>query len=304
MNPKQYLASRDKTLGTLIKKQNIKYIIEFLREFYTNSKGFIREILSKPTHYIMHVTVIGLSLFVSISTVYGYSSFDNRSSVVPQLERVSSKAVNSTVNPKTIAQVAEITNAPIEVKEDILENNLPSLTSSLSFSESNSIEKPITFSTQEREREKIINYTVADGDTLWTVAKKFDITTNTIKWANSLADENSIKPGQNLQILPISGTLHKVAPGDDLNKIATKYNASVPQIVEENGLLDETLKDGQVLIIPGGKVWEAPKPEPKPSPQTTTSRYASKNSKPSSRGGKTVGFGGGGNKFPYGYCTY
>jgi len=216
-----------------LKRKNLKYFKESLKIFYTNSKGFVREILSKPTHYIMHVTVIGLSFFVSISTVYGSSIIDTNSSVVPELEKVSNKVVNLKVNPKTLATVAEMTDAPVEIKEDVLKNELPSLTSSFSFAENNSVEKPVSFSTQEKTREKVMPYTVADGDTLWSVAKKFDVTTNTIKWTNNLPDENSIKPGQTLQILPISGTLHKVAPSDDLNKVAAKYSASVPQIIEE-----------------------------------------------------------------------
>lgn len=301
-DPSSNLLQKQKTkishLISKIKKQNIK---ETLKVFYTNSKGFVREVLSKPTHYIMHVTVIGLSFFVSISTVYGSGSLDVNSSIVPELEKVSNKTVNSTVNPKTLATVAEITDAPVEIKEDVLRNNLPSLTSSFSFAGSNTIEKSVSFSVQEKGRDKVINYAVADGDTLWSVAKNFDITTNTIKWANNLPDENSIKPGQIIQILPISGTLHKVAGADDLVKVAVKYNASVSQIVEENGLLDETLKEGQILIIPGGSVWEPPKIQPKPQPQAPQ-RLASKNTQKFSSG-KTVGYGRGGNKFAAGYCT-
>ena len=250
----------------------------------------------------MHVTVIGLSFFVSISTVYGNSIIDTNSSVVPGLEKVSNKVVNLKVNPKTLATVAEMTDAPVEIKEDVLKNELPSLTSSFSFAENNSVEKPVSFSTQEKTREKVMPYTVADGDTLWSVAKKFDVTTNTIKWTNNLPDENSIKPGQTLQILPISGTLHKVAPSDDLNKVAAKYSASVPQIIEENGLIDENLQEGQILIIPGGSVWEPPKPEPKPQPQAPQ-RYASNNNSKSKSSGRSVTWGGSGNKFPGGYCT-
>jgi len=198
----------------------------------------------------MHATVIGLSFFVSISTVYGDSV--NYASIIPQSDKTSSKIVNKKVNPKTIAAIAEITNSPIDVKEDVLEGNVKSLTSSLALSEDGSIDKSINVATPEQECQKVIDYTVEEGDTLWSIAKKFSVTTNTIKWSNNLDNEDVIKPNQVLKILPISGTLHKVGKGEDLKKIAVLYNAGVPQIIEENGLLNEDVSEGQILIVPGG----------------------------------------------------
>lgn len=213
--------------------------------------------MSKPTSHLKHITIIGLSFFVSISTVYGnaYAMQD----MIPNAEKTSKKIVNNKVNPKTIATLASVTNSPIEVKEDVLEENLPSLTSSLSFVEENSIEKPIiTEGGSGSGREKVIDYTVEDGDTIWSIAKKFEITTGTVKWANNLADVDSIKPGQVLKIIHISGTLHKVNKGEDLVKIASFYSAGISQIMEENGLISEEIIEGQILVIPGGV-----KPEPK-----------------------------------------
>ena len=252
----------------------------------------------------MHVTVIALSFFVSISTVYGnsYKNSEVYSNFVPDQEKVSNKIVNSKVNPRTLAAVAEITNSPIEVKKEILENSLPSLNSSLAFSDNNSIDRFISVETPEDEREGIIEYTVEGGDTIWSIAKKFNITTNTIKWANSLGDVDSVKPGEVINILPISGIVHVVKAGEDLAKIAAEYNASIPQIIEENGLLDENIEEGQVLMIPGGRIWEPP-PPPEPKP-VSEKRYASTSSSSTSYSGKKVARGGKGNKFPYGYCTY
>lgn len=217
----------------------------------------------------MHVTVIALSFFVSISTVYGNST-SLYNSLTPESEKVQDKVVNTKVNPQTITDIAEATNAPVDVKKEELENDLPSLTSSLSFSDTSSIEGSISQDTPEKERERVIAYTVEDGDTIWSIAKKFEITTNTIKWANNLNDVDNIKPGQDLQILPISGTLHKVEKDDTLPQIAVAYGASIPQIAEENGLLDEQVVEGQILVVPGGFKSE-PKPVPKPEPKSKNS---------------------------------
>ena len=289
------------SLPSLFKKQktNIYKLKTVLGNFYTNAKSFARDIFSKPTNYIMHVKIIGLSFFVSISTVYG-----SNASFVPRQDRAIGKIVSKKDNPKTIAQLARITNAPVKINEGVLENSAPSLISTYSFSENNTIEKSSSiFSEKGNARQKVVSYTVADGDTLWSIAEKFSITTNTIKWANNLSDEDYIKPEQSLLILPISGVLHKVATGDDLGKIASKYNASIPQIMEENGLVDGKLIADQTLIVPDGKIWEAPKSTPAPEPKKST-QVASKNNSKAQTGGKTVSWGGKGNNFPYGYCTY
>jgi len=265
-----------------LKGKNLKELKENIKEFYTNAKGFGRDILSKPTNYIMHVTVIALSFFVSISTVYGNSA-SIYNSLMPESEKVTDKVVSTKVNPQTIALIAEVTNAPIDVKEEELENDLPSLTSSLSLSDSSSVESFIGQDVPERGREKVIAYTVQDGDTIWSIAKNFEITTNTIKWVNNLGDIDNIKPGQVLQILPISGTLHKVGKDDTLPKIASAYSASVPQIVEENGLLDEQVVEGQVLVIPGGF-----KPEPKPVPNNSGKKLAGNDKKSSQKQAKFI----------------
>jgi LysM repeat protein len=67
----------------------------------------------------------------------------------------------------------------------------------------------------------ITTYSVQSGDTLSTIASKFNITTSTIKWSNEMSDSDSIKPGQNLTILPVTGLLYTVKSGDTADSLAT-----------------------------------------------------------------------------------
>lgn len=296
----RWTSSLTKKALNKVSKENIKQTKKDIGTFLINAKGFARTLLSKPTHYVMHITVIGLSLFVSMSTVYGNSALYGGMGANAS-EGVTNKVVHQNINPRVIADIAATTNAPVEVNEEILSKNPSSFNSSLAFSGSNIIDASSVSSEGEKARQEIIEYKVQGGDTLSTIASKFNITTNTIKWANKLGDVDSIKPGQTLTILPVVGTMHKVKEGQTLPKIAEIYNASVPQIIEENGLIDKTIKPGQVLMIPGGRVWEPePQPEPQSSPSATT-RYASRYQASS---GRSVAYGGSGNKFPYGWCTY
>ena len=108
----------------------------------------------------------------------------------------------------------------------------------------------------EKVRDGIKEYTVEEGDTLATVAKKFGIDSETIKWQNNLTSDK-IKLGQTLQILPVTGIAHKVSKGDTVYSIAKKYDSSAQAVVDfpfNTFSNDETfeLAIGQVVIVPDG----------------------------------------------------
>jgi len=105
----------------------------------------------------------------------------------------------------------------------------------------------------ERPREGVVTYTIQAGDTLSSIAEQFSISTQTILWENNLSSRSLIKPGQTLQILPVSGISHKVKSGDTLIKLANKYNVEKEKIVEFNKLASASdISIGQTLIMPGG----------------------------------------------------
>lgn len=110
---------------------------------------------------------------------------------------------------------------------------------------------------EQQFRDSIIEYTVQDGDTVSTIAQKFDVSTDTIRWQNNLQSKDSIKVGQTLQILPVTGVSHKVQKGDTLDSIAKKYDANKQSIVDfpfNTFVNDETfdLAIGQLVIVPDG----------------------------------------------------
>lgn len=109
----------------------------------------------------------------------------------------------------------------------------------------------------DKVRDKIIQYTVAPGDTVSTIAQKFDISEDTIRWQNNLASKDSIKAGQTLEILPVTGISHKVTKGDTVYSIGKKYDTSAQAIVDfpyNSFTNDETfeLAIGQTVIVPDG----------------------------------------------------
>lgn len=105
---------------------------------------------------------------------------------------------------------------------------------------------------------RISTYVVREGDSLSAIADMFNVSGNTILWANNIG-KSDLRPGMTLVILPVSGVRHTVASGDTLASIAKKYGSDASEIASYNGLssVDELVK-GATVIIPGGELAAAP----------------------------------------------
>lgn len=108
----------------------------------------------------------------------------------------------------------------------------------------------------DKVRDKIYDYTVLEGDTVASIAQKFGVSEDTIRWQNNLT-KDKIKVGEILEILPVTGVSHKVQKGDTIYSISKKYDTSAQGIVDfpyNSFSNDETfeLAIGQIVIVPDG----------------------------------------------------
>jgi len=102
---------------------------------------------------------------------------------------------------------------------------------------------------------EIIEYTVKSGDTLSSIAEDFDISLQTILWANDLTEKSSISIGKTIIILPVTGILHTVRQQDTLSEIAEIYKVEVDSIINSNDITDQgKIYAGDTLIIPNGQM--------------------------------------------------
>lgn len=124
-----------------------------------------------------------------------------------------------------------------------------------------------------RPRSEVITYKVAAGDTISAIAIKFEVSAESIKWANGMNDSDAINPEDNLKIPPISGVIHKVKEGDTLDTVSKTYQADKQTIADfPFNYIDDTLslKVGQTLYVPNGVV---PRPvSPKAPTRTVPTR--------------------------------
>lgn len=119
-------------------------------------------------------------------------------------------------------------------------------------------------------------YTVKDGDTIAGIAEMYDISPNTIRWANNIPLKGTVKKGDSIIILPINGVKYTVRQGVTIEKIAKDFGGDVGEILIFNGLEEGAdLIVGSTLIIPRGEI-EDPEPVKVATKTTTKTSVSSK----------------------------
>jgi len=202
------------------------------------------------------------------------------------------KAVNDVVASNIAASVATATNLSVAPSVTSLAISTQ-IQSELPSSDDSSISKPQIIQVSSASR-KITSYTIAPGDTAETVAAKFGISKETLKWANNLTSDN-LTVGNTIDILPRNGIVYTVKAGDTIQTIADKYKSDVSTITTYNDLEISGVTAGLKLIVPNGAL-----------PANEQPGYVAPVAYSYSGGGSYAGYRAGsvGNRYAYGNCTW
>ena len=212
-----------------------------------------------------------------------------------QIEAASVDEVLATSIAASLAQTANLSIAP-NVAEFAASTQIKS---ELAQADSTVITKPQILQPNAENR-NIISYTAKAGDTVSGVATQYNISNDTLKWANNLTSE-SISEGKVIEILPIDGVLYTVKSGDTLQSISDKYKVDQTRVVLYNDLDESGIVAGQKIILPGATLPNNERPG-YVAPVTFFAGYSS------GFGGDTwrikIGTPGhDGNTYAYGNCT-
>lgn len=106
----------------------------------------------------------------------------------------------------------------------------------------------------------VIEYQVADGEDVNTVAAKFSLSADQVRWSNGLKNTN-VDPGTILKIPSTPGIVYTVKDDDSLESIVDKYGSTVDEIVALNDLEVSGLSSGMQIVIKNGSLPETERPE-------------------------------------------
>jgi len=120
--------------------------------------------------------------------------------------------------------------------------------------------------------QRVITYTVGEGDSLWSIAARFGLDVDTLRWSNEDLARNPdlLSVGQELIILPVKGAYHTVQEGETVTTIALAYGVTPTVIIDHplnNLQAPYRLREDQKLVVPGGRR-ELRWPQPDLSPDS------------------------------------
>ena len=166
-----------------------------------------------------------------------------------------------------------------------------SLTLNIVPNDTIAVAKPQIVATAQKSKQDIRQYVAVAGDNAASLATKFGVSAESIKWSNNITG-NNIAVGSKLAIPPVNGIVYTVKAGDTPASLATKYQADPNQIISYNDAEINGLKPGEQIIIPNGRV---------ATPVVSYGYYA-----PVTRLSIASSFTPtyGGNGYDYGYCTW
>lgn len=230
------------------------------------------------------------------------ANINNASATLPDQGSSAAPSVDQLVATNIAADLAAQTNLPVAAN---LSNTSVSLTaqSELDQSSSDAISKPQIV--QPTSGSNIVKaYTAVAGDTVTSVATKYNVSAQTIRWANGLMSD-ALTPGQTIKVPPVDGIIYTVKEGDTTRALADKYKANLDVVVAYNDLegLDTLPKDKQI-VIPGGQL-----------PDTEQPGYTAPRTAIATRNGTNYGGNAGsinaamasasaGNQYAFGNCTW
>jgi murein DD-endopeptidase MepM/ murein hydrolase activator NlpD len=156
----------------------------------------------------------------------------------------------TSATPESVSVQEEVEDHSYRIPDFVLESKQPAITR---------IEKIYT-EIPERENTQVITHLVVFNDSMFALAKTFDLEPESILWSNYDVlrdDPHALTPGMELIIPPIDGIYYEWEVGDTFESVAEKFKTDPELIINWIGndldLLDPVVEAGQMVMIPEGQ---------------------------------------------------
>jgi surface antigen len=150
--------------------------------------------------------------------------------------------------------------------------------------------KPQVVASAFKSSKDIKTYVTVGGDSIASVADKFGVTSDSIRWSNNLSG-NDVAAGTKLVIPPVNGIVYVVGGGENADTIAAKFSADRNKVIAFNDAEISGLHAGQQILVPDGTKAALVAKATASAPKTASTVL---------HGTATYGFNG----YDYGYCTW
>lgn len=106
----------------------------------------------------------------------------------------------------------------------------------------------------------VVEYVVSDGESMDTIAKKFGVSTDQIRWSNG-KKTTDIAAGDVLYVPTTPGIVYTVKSGDTVESIVEKYGSTAAEIIALNDLEVSGISEGMRILLKNGSLPEKERPE-------------------------------------------
>ena len=219
-----YTVKKGDTLYSIAKKYNTTVADIINLNYLKNNNLYIGQIIRIPETYTKED-----EFYLPTYTNYAVKKGDNLYSIAKQFNVSIDELMKDNSLENTNLKVGQILKIRLNNNEDYIEEEC--------YGENFNIPNNTSY----------IIYTVKNGDNLYAIAKKYDVTIQEIINLNNLKN-NNLSINQQLKI-PSSTNFYIVKKGDSLYSIAKKFNTSISEIKSKNNLTSNLLSVGQQLII-------------------------------------------------------
>jgi murein DD-endopeptidase MepM/ murein hydrolase activator NlpD len=125
------------------------------------------------------------------------------------------------------------------------------------------------YATNDPNRPLYYDHVVQPGDTVSTIAARYNVSTSTVLWNNPLiTDRDALYVGQTVRVPTTDGVLYNVHLNDTLSDIADTYQVKPDDVITlaANGVPSaDAIREGQTILLVGGQPPPPPPPPPPPA---------------------------------------
>ncbi|MDZ7744739.1 MAG: LysM peptidoglycan-binding domain-containing protein [Candidatus Saccharibacteria bacterium] len=248
----------------------------------------IKKRIGRSRKRIARYSLVGANIVLLIAVI-GFITYEPASSSLAgqTVVRVSEEATEraNPLDQLSSADIAVNVAMMADLEESVaVVNQADSVSANMAVTSSDEsiATKPQLVTTDLKSKSDIVVHTVKRDETVSSVARKYGVTSDSIRWSNGIVGD-ALQVNQDLYVPPVNGIVYEVRSGDTVDSIAERYNANKAQLIADNDAELKGLKVGENILIRGGR---------KPAPTPTYSNYTF----------YRASYGG--NGYIYGWCTW